>query len=126
MVNMKAVTSLTKGINCKSKTSTNCVRHLQYNMDVLSMEYGFLINFPHKAGFPSPPSGAAFVQQPLCGVTDPLSDVQLRDRRKNVDAPEIVYFRRINKEDSCVSNTLGVKCITDLKICLLYVTTKLY
>ncbi|CAB1096496.1 unnamed protein product [Ectocarpus sp. CCAP 1310/34] len=91
IVEMKAVSTLTKGNNL------NAVHQLQYYLDVFDVNHGFLVNFPHDAGFPPPPNGGIFRQEPICGVVGPLSDVRVRERKaSNVgNGPEIVYFRRV-------------------------------
>lgn len=92
IVEMKAVSTITKG------TNLNAVHQLQYYLDVFDINHGFLVNFPHDAGFPPPPNGGIFRQEPICGVVGPLSDVRVRERKAgNVgNGPEIVYFRRLS------------------------------
>lgn len=91
IVEMKAISSLTKGKN-------NAAQQVGYYLDVFGVHHGFLVNFPHDTGFPPPPSGAVFLQEPLCGVTGPLSDVRLRGSSGGAkgggERPEIVYFKR--------------------------------
>ncbi|CAM9221916.1 unnamed protein product, partial [Ectocarpus fasciculatus] len=74
IVEMKAVSTITKG------TNVNAVHQLQYYLDVFDVNHGFLVNFPHDAGFPPPPNGGIFRQEPICGVVGPLSDVRVRER----------------------------------------------
>lgn len=95
IVETKAVKTLNKGANSKALTTTNYAQQIEYYMDVFNVEHGFLVNFPHEAGFPRPPSGATFRQENLCGMTSLLSDMHLRDHNKEFNTPEIVYFRKI-------------------------------
>lgn len=90
---MKAVQTITKG------STLHAVHQLQYYLDVFHIDHGFLVNFPHDAGFPPPPSGGIFRQEPICGVAGPLSAVRVRERKGASgvgDGPEIVYFRRVS------------------------------
>ncbi|CAN0139796.1 unnamed protein product, partial [Hapterophycus canaliculatus] len=75
IVEMKAVQTITRGSNL------HAVHQLQYYLDAFEIEHGFLVNFPHDTGFPAP-SSADFVfrQEPICGVSGPLSDVRTRER----------------------------------------------
>lgn len=93
IVEMKAVQTITKGINL------GAVHQLQYYLDVFDVEHGFLVNFPHDTGFPPPPNGGVFRQEPICGVKGPLSDVRMKERKGGAgggDEPEIVYFQRVS------------------------------
>ncbi|CAN0592722.1 unnamed protein product, partial [Laminaria digitata] len=69
-----------KAVQTVSGERTNCVHQLQYYMAVFGVEHGFVVNFPHDAGFPAPPEGQVFRQELVCGLTKPLSDVRLRVR----------------------------------------------
>lgn len=92
LVEMKAVQTITKG------TNLGAVHQLQYYLDVFGVDHGFLVNFPHDAGFPPPPNGGVFRQEPICGVKAPLSDVRVRERKGGGvgEGPEIVYFQRVS------------------------------
>lgn len=94
IVEMKAVQTITKGSNL------HAVHQLQYYLDAFDVEHGFLVNFPHDAGFPAP-SGDDFVyrQEVICGVAAPLSDVRMRERKTSGVGvgPEIVYFQRVRR-----------------------------
>lgn len=89
IVEMKAIKTLSK--------AANNAQQIEYYMDIFGVEHGFLVNFPHDAGFPPVEreggGAAVFRQELICGVTAPLSDVQLRER-KDV-SPEVVYFHRV-------------------------------
>lgn len=80
-----------KAVKTVSGNRNNCVHQLQYYMGVFGVEHGFIVNFPHDAGFPPPPDASVFRQETICGLTGPLSDMRLRDGP--VDCPEIAYFR---------------------------------
>ena len=86
-----------KAVKTVSGDRTNCVHQLQYYMAVFGVEHGFIVNFPHDAGFPAPPDGQVFRQEPICGLAEPLSDVRLRLRRGDADGPEIAYFQYIGR-----------------------------
>ncbi|CAM9567823.1 unnamed protein product [Scytosiphon promiscuus] len=91
IVEMKAVQTITKG------TNLHAVHQLQYYLDAFEVEHGFLVNFPHDAGFPPPSSDKfVFTQEPICGVNGPLSDMHIGGRKaaRVVDEPEVVYFQR--------------------------------
>lgn len=91
IVETKAIQTLTRGSN-------TCAQQIEYYLDVFGVDHGFLVNFPHSAGYPPPPSGDVFLQEPICGMVGPLSDVRTRGRTsKGSDGvPEIVYFQRAN------------------------------
>ena len=92
IVEMKAVQTITKG------TNLGAVHQLQYYLDVFDVDHGFLVNFPHDSGFPPPPNGGVFRQEPICGVKGPLSDVRVRERKGGGvgEGPEVVYFQRVS------------------------------
>jgi len=90
ILEIKALQTITKGANL------NAVHQLQYYLDAFGVDHGFLVNFPHDAGFPPPPNGGVFRQEPICGVKGPLPDRSVGGRRGSVcDGPEIVYFQRV-------------------------------
>lgn len=91
IVELKAVQTITKG------STLQAVHQLEYYLDVFDIDHGFLVNFPHDVGFPAPPKGGLFQQEPICGVAGPLSGYRGRERKAGVgDGPEIVYFRRLS------------------------------
>lgn len=94
IVEMKAVQTITKGL----AANLNAVHQLQYYLDVFDIDHGFLVNFPHDQGYPAPPNGGVFRQEPICGVKGPLSDVRVRERKGggSGEGPEIVYFQRVS------------------------------
>lgn len=55
IIEMKAVKTI-------SKAGNTYAHQIEYYMDVFRVEHGFLINFPHEAGFPPVPTGAVFRQ----------------------------------------------------------------
>lgn len=84
-----------KAVKTIGGDQSSCVHQLQYYMAAFGVKHGFLVNFPHSAGFPAPPGGQVFINEPICGLAGALSDARFRLRRGEADGPEIAYFQHI-------------------------------
>lgn len=84
-----------KAVKTMEGNQGSFVQQLQYYMAVFGVEHGFLVNFPHSLGFPAPPGGQVFINEPIGGLAGPLSDIRFRLHRGEADGPEIAYFQHV-------------------------------